>query len=165
MTFTAPLPLFFHVLVLRQRLIGSSWGRQRSECLEDRSRLTPSSLLWQRGEHVRTIATPFAHYPALCSGGIPDRCAFSVHTHSDSVIRGKDGRSVLVCYFSDVLDDLGSMLRGESSLHETKRCATAIPASADCADLLPPLLDRPTQFLASCRFAKFILSSFVSEAF
>ena len=145
MTFTAPLPLFFHVVAPRQRLIRTIGVGNAGNVL--RSKLIDAVVtLVAAWGHVRRIATPFAHYSALCSGGIRDRCAFPVHAHSDSVIRGKDHRSVLVCYFSDLLDDLGSILQGESSLQETKRCATAIPAPADGADLLPPLLDRHTQF-------------------
>jgi len=55
-------------------------------------------------EHVCTIAAPFVHYPALCSGGIRDRLALPVHSHSDSIIRGKDRLSVPVSYSSNVLD-------------------------------------------------------------
>ena len=162
MTLTAPLPLFFHVLVRRQRLIGAAVIGNAGNS-GSRSRLTPSPLLWQRAEHVPTIAARFVHYPAFCSGGISGRCTFPLHTHSDSTICGKDRRSVLVCYFSDVLADLGSMLRRESSLQKTKRFGTPVPTPADYDDLLPTLLDRPTQLLASCRFAKCFLSSHVSE--
>lgn len=146
MTFTAPLSLFFHVHVLRQRLIGATVVGHPGTLRPMSMSIDAGVALVSAWEHARTIAAPFVHCPALCSGGIRDRCALPVHSHPDGIIGGEDRLSFPVPYSSDVFDELCPLLRREPALLETRRCSASIPGPTDYDDLFSPLLDRPTQF-------------------
>jgi hypothetical protein len=78
-------------------------------------RLTRSSSLWQRGHYVSAIAKLHISNSAFGNGGIPDRRAFSLHTHSDRVIRSKGSVSPLMPGASEVFGEVVTVFRCSTS--------------------------------------------------
>ena len=85
-------------------------------------RIDAVTALWERGHYVSTIAKPFACDSALGIGGIPDRRALSLHTHSNGGIRSKAGLCTVMRSASDVLGELVPVLPCGPSQYETKGC-------------------------------------------
>jgi hypothetical protein len=77
--------------------------------------------LCQRGHYVNTIAKSFNGDSAFRNGGIRDRRAFALHTHSDRVFLGKNSVCPLF-RVSGVLGQLVPIFRCAASSHSTERC-------------------------------------------